>query len=121
MSATGGLTNRPGHDLHLEVDQRHRFSQCSPAGGSVISLPANQPLGRQRHADRFPLGSQSAWRMAMYLPGRLQNSHRNGGRVGLIFVADPRTAQLFRNFARDDDPDTGRGRSVAFLGMLMPT
>jgi len=39
MSATGDLTNRPGHDLHLEVDQRSRFSQCSPAGGSVISLP----------------------------------------------------------------------------------
>jgi len=39
MSATGDLTNRPGHDLHLEVDQRPRFSQCSPAGGSVISLP----------------------------------------------------------------------------------
>src|SRR6476660_4598355 len=39
VSATGDLTNRPGHDLHLEVDQRSRFSQCSPAGGSVISLP----------------------------------------------------------------------------------
>ena len=51
----------------------------------------------------------------MYLPGRLQNSHRNGGRVFLIFVADPRTARLFRNFSRDDDRDTGRGRSVASL------
>jgi hypothetical protein len=67
------------------------------------------------------VGSQSAWWMAMYLPGRLQNSHRNGGRVFLIFVADPRTAQLFRNFSRDDDRDTRRGRSVASLGMLMPT
>jgi hypothetical protein len=37
------------------------------------------------------------------------------------FVADPRTAQLFRNFSRDDDRDTRRGRSVASLGMLMPT
>ncbi len=46
------------------------------------------------------VGSQSAWRMAMYLPGRLQNSHRNGGRVFLIFVADPRPARLFRNFSR---------------------
>jgi hypothetical protein len=45
----------------------------------------------------------------MYLPGRLQNSHRNGGRVCLIFVADPRTAELFRNFSRDDDHDTRKG------------
>ena len=29
--------------------------------------------------------------------------------------------RLFRNFPRDDDRDTGRGRSVASLGMLMPT
>ena len=57
----------------------------------------------------------------MYLPGCLQNSHRNGGHVFLIFVADPRTTRLFRKFSRDDDRDTGRGRSVASLGMLMPT
>ena len=67
------------------------------------------------------VGSHSAWRMAMYLPGRLQNSHRSGGRVFLIFVADPRTTQLFRNFSRDVDRDTGRGRSIASLGTLMPT
>jgi predicted naringenin-chalcone synthase len=36
----------------------------------------------------------------MYLPGRLQNSHRNGGRVLLIFVADPRTGRLFRNMGK---------------------
>src|SRR5258705_10500826 len=29
------------------------------------------------------VGSKSAWRMAMYLPGRLQNSHRNDGRAFL--------------------------------------
>jgi hypothetical protein len=57
----------------------------------------------------------------MALPAALRNSHEDGGRVFLIFVADPRTAQLFRNFSRDDDRDTGRGRSVASLGMLMPT
>jgi hypothetical protein len=78
----------------------------------------NQTIISSRRSDA--VGSQSAWRMAMYLPGRLQNSHRNGGRVCLIFVADP-NAQLFRNFSRDDDRDTGRGRSVASLGMLMPT
>jgi hypothetical protein len=32
--------------------------------------------------------------------------------VCLIFVADPRTAQLFRNFSRDDDRDTGPVRCV---------
>jgi hypothetical protein len=49
-----------------------------------------------------------------------ENSHQNGGRVFLIFVANPRTVRLFRNFSRDDR-DTGRGRSDASLGMLMPT
>src|ERR1700694_2429864 len=40
------------------------------------------------------LGSQTRWRMAMALPAGLQNSHQNGGRVFLIFVADPRTVRL---------------------------
>jgi hypothetical protein len=53
--------------------------------------------------------------MAMYLPGRLQNSHRNGGRVFLTFVADPRTVRLFRNFSRGDDHDTGRVGEVDHL------
>ena len=38
MSATDDLTNRPGHDLALEIDNTSG-AQCSPAGGSVISLP----------------------------------------------------------------------------------
>src|SRR5271166_1991519 len=32
-----------------------------------------------------------------YLPGRLQNSHQNGGRTFLIFVADPRTVRSYMN------------------------
>ena len=32
----------------------------------------------------------------MPLPAGLQNSHRNGGSIFLIFVADPRTARLYR-------------------------
>jgi len=55
-SATGDPTNRPGHDLHLGIDPHSRFSKCSPAGGSVTSLPRQAPKPRQR-ADRFPLGS----------------------------------------------------------------
>jgi hypothetical protein len=39
----------------------------------------------------------------------------------ITLVADPRTARLFRTFSRDDDRDTGRGRSVAPLGMPIPT
>jgi hypothetical protein len=31
----------------------------------------------------------------MSLPAGLQNSHRNGARVFLIFVADPRTVRLY--------------------------
>jgi hypothetical protein len=37
------------------------------------------------------------------------NNHRNGGRVFLIFVVDPRSARLVMNFSRDDDRNTGRG------------
>ncbi len=43
ISATGDLTNRPGHDLQLGIDHHPRFSLCSPAGGSVTSL---RRLGR---------------------------------------------------------------------------
>jgi hypothetical protein len=39
MSATDDLTNQPGHDLALGIDPHSRSKQCSPAGGSVISLP----------------------------------------------------------------------------------
>ena len=48
----------------------------------------------------------------MYLPGRFQNSHRNGGSVFLIFVADPRTAHTPSPPARDFDQrahDAGQG------------
>jgi hypothetical protein len=34
--------------------------------------------------------------MTTPLAARLQNSHQNGGRVFLIFVADPRIARLCR-------------------------
>ena len=75
ISATGDLTNRPGHDLHLEIDQRPRFSQCSPAGGSVISLPLSKRNPRQEHADRFPLGSQPAWRILIRDGGKWRIRH----------------------------------------------
>jgi hypothetical protein len=35
----GDLTNRPGHDLELGIDTHSRIRQCSPASGSVISIP----------------------------------------------------------------------------------
>jgi hypothetical protein len=40
------------------------------------------------------VGSRSGWRIAMPLAAALQNSHQDGGRVFLNFVADPRTARL---------------------------
>src|SRR5712672_3639824 len=64
ISATGNLTNRPGHDLHLGIDQHPRFSLCSPAGGSVISLPRSERNPCQEHADRFPLGSRVWWHLS---------------------------------------------------------
>jgi acyl-CoA synthetase (AMP-forming)/AMP-acid ligase II len=55
--ATGGLANRPGHDLELGIDSRSRIRQCSPTSGSVSSLPRVSAIPPQRHADRAPLGS----------------------------------------------------------------
>ncbi|WP_211279785.1 hypothetical protein, partial [Mycobacterium bohemicum] len=56
ISATDDLTNRPGHDLGLEVKQHSRLKQCSPAGGSVIRIYRPGIKTCQRLADRFPLG-----------------------------------------------------------------
>jgi hypothetical protein len=42
------------------------------------------------------VASHSLWRTAIPLPAGLQNSHQNGGRVFLIFVADPTTTRLYR-------------------------
>ena len=57
MSATDDLTNQPGHDLALGIGNRSRSQGCSPASGSVISLPLNNQDPRQGHADPIPLGA----------------------------------------------------------------
>src|SRR6185437_13153644 len=46
------------------------------------------------------VGSHFTWRITSPLPALLQNSHRNGGRVFLIFVANPRTVRSCRSAAR---------------------
>ena len=46
------------------------------------------------------VGSQRTWRKPTPPPACLQNSHQNGGRVFLIFVAGPRTARLCWNSMR---------------------
>ena len=51
--------NQPGHDLTLGIDDHSRRQQCSPVGGSVISLPLENQDPRQGHADRFPLGGSA--------------------------------------------------------------
>ena len=46
---TGDLTNRTGHDLQLGIDPYPWFSQCSPTGGSAISVPrTNNYLSKAR-------------------------------------------------------------------------
>lgn len=56
ISATGDLTNQPGHDLTLGIDNHSRFKQCSPAGGSVTSFPHLAFTG-DGITDPHPLGS----------------------------------------------------------------
>ena len=61
------------------------------------------------------VGSHFAWRMTPSLAAGLQDSHRNGGRVFLIFVADPRTVRL----CNSGRPlfDTSAGGTVRFLSL----
>ena len=40
----GDLTDRPGHDLELGVKPLSRAKQCSPTGGSEISIARTGPL-----------------------------------------------------------------------------
>ena len=47
--------NRPGHDLGLEINAHPSRRQCSPASGSMTSVPRPTAQTRQRHADRLPL------------------------------------------------------------------
>src|SRR3954471_7532420 len=54
--------NRPGHDLALGIKHHPSQTQCSPAGGSTISVPRPEVQNRQRHADRLPLVSLPDWK-----------------------------------------------------------
>ena len=64
ISATGDLTNRPGHDLAVGIDTRSRLTKCSPAGGSVISVPprraATQSMAHRPIPIRLMRGSKWA-------------------------------------------------------------
>ena len=62
------------------------------------------PLSRDAAFCCAPVGSQVAWRMTLALPAALRNSHRNGGSVFLIFVADPITVRLCRNLSTPSRP-----------------
>jgi hypothetical protein len=57
------------------------------------------------------VGSQTSWRMPLARPAALANSHHDGGRVFLIFVADPRTEGDAHPPPRQDS-DLIRGRKV---------
>jgi len=71
------------------------------------------------------VGSQTAWRIAMPLAAALQDSHRNGGHVFLIFVADPRTVRLSRNrwpaFLHEDGGSPWARRSLMNPRRTPPT
>jgi hypothetical protein len=72
--------------------------QASPVPTKLVAdgtdLRTAQTLLRclERLQPGAALGLVRWWRLAMYLPGRLPNAHRNCRRVFLIFVAAPRTA-----------------------------
>jgi len=74
-------------------------------------------VSRRREGRRWTVGSQVSWRIAIHLHATLQNSHQNGGRVFLIFVADPRTIRSCRKKPRD----ASGGETGAVSNRLLPT
>lgn len=85
VSSTSCLTRgtKPA-SAHIAVRTLFMTERPCPKMGSGL-------LGRQFCGG---IGSQTPWRIAMPLPVGWQISHRNGGRVFLIFVADLRTIRL---------------------------
>jgi hypothetical protein len=85
--AIGGLTNRPGPDLQSGIDQRPRFSRCSPAGGSVIRSRAGNenPVENSLIDSHWVLKLRVTLRRSDLLSGRL--SHVVSSAVCLIFVS----------------------------------
>ncbi len=66
--------------------------ELPPSRAGYATVGCRHRIRKMEAPPALPLvGSQTRWRMAMPLPATLQNSHQNGGRVFLIFVADPRT------------------------------
>ncbi len=47
--------NRPGHDLAVGINLNPSQRKCSPASGSMISVPRPKAQTHHRHADRPPL------------------------------------------------------------------
>src|ERR1700730_5605682 len=73
------------------------------------------------------VASQSLWRIATPLPAALHKSHQNGGRVFLIFVADPTgspapreasvgTTRRVEEGLRGDDLEPTRDRTDRYRG-----
>jgi hypothetical protein len=71
-----------------------RFSSSWQICHFHVTKMRTLPIKMRTYID---VASQSPWRMAIPLPAALRNSHRNGKRVFLIFVADPITMRLSRS------------------------
>ena len=69
-------------------------------GGSAISPPRTVEIRHGKMEPTTPVGSGTARRIALPLPGRLRNSDRNGGCSFPLFVADPRTVRSSEKSSR---------------------
>jgi hypothetical protein len=104
-----------------------RWQRTHPGRGSGLMRPPGQPRWSP-HLRRWPyppgirhVGSHPAWRRPIPLTAFLQNSHRNGGDVFLIFVANPRTVRSCSSEARTEGtsqplPTTPGVQSVELRG-----
>lgn len=93
-------------------DRDHNVAGGGGQAAAAMDIGAAAIGGRRRNVgrrllQRLVVGSHGLWRMTNALPAHLQNSHHDGGRVFLIFVADPRTIRLSHSNPHEGLPDSG--------------
>jgi hypothetical protein len=111
------LPERPQWRDRSRVGLRHlRTADGDIASEEAVTKPAHWAI---------VVASQSPWRMPM--PAGLQNSHRNGGHIFLVYMANPRARRWHRNlllrsvngYSLAEPCDPGRSRSRVNRSLIL--